>query len=268
MRLSHALRLLRFREWAHFLVLPLGGVDLAASVAHNAVHLARGVAVAFCVLGFGYFLNAASDVGVDVDPRKNPLLDERERAHVPALATGLAIAAVAFAALGPRVSLIAALVAIASGVVYSIGPRLKAMPVIGTLANATNFAPLLWVGAACPSPPLAWILAPAFAGILLQNQMLHEAADADDDARGRLATTFLVLGRKKSAVLAALFGLLPALGHVPGGTLGRAAMIALYVVAFPLALATSDDPASAARLRRLHRWSGLAVGAALMLSGP
>jgi 4-hydroxybenzoate polyprenyltransferase len=263
---SRALRLLRFREWAHFLVLPLGGVAPSESLAHNALHLARGVAVAFCVLGFGYLVNAASDVDVDVDPRKNPLLDERARARVPEIAVGLALAAVALAALGPSVGVVAALVAITSGVVYSIGPRLKALPVVGTLANATNFAPLLWVGAATPSPPLAWILAPTFAGILLQNQILHEAADASDDARGRLATTFLVLGRKKSAALASLFGLLAALGPVPFGAWGRAAMIALYVVAFPLALAGSDDPTRAARLRRWHRGSSIVVGAALLLA--
>jgi 4-hydroxybenzoate polyprenyltransferase len=264
-RLTTLLRLVRFREWFHFIVLPLAGVDPAAAPARSAVHLARGVAIAFSVLGFGYLLNAASDLEVDVDPRKNPLLAREARRRAPAVIAALALAALALAALGPRVGLVATAVSLASGVVYSIGPRLKAVPLAGTLANATNFVPLLWVGAATTDPPLARLLWPAFAGILLQSQLLHEAADAEGDARAGVRTTFLALGRRWSAMLAALFGAVPAMCGVPGGVVTRAAIVAAYVVGFPAALAFAADPARAARLRAWHRWSGLAVGAALLV---
>jgi 4-hydroxybenzoate polyprenyltransferase len=264
-RRLHLLRLVRFREWFHFIVLPLAGVDPAMAPAWIAAHLARGAAVAFCVLGFGYLLNAASDLEVDVDPRKNPLLAPEARRRAPAVMAALAFAALALAALGPRVGLAATAVSLVSGVVYSIGPRLKAVPLAGTLANATNFVPLLWVGAASEAPPLARLLWPAFAGLLLQSQILHEAADAEGDARAGVRTTFLVLGRRRSAVIAALFGAVPAMCGLPGGAASRAAIVAAYVVGFPVALTLASDPARAARLRAWHRWSGLAVGAALLL---
>jgi 4-hydroxybenzoate polyprenyltransferase len=263
-RRLHLLRLVRFREWFHFIVLPLAGVDPAEAPTRVALHLARGGAIAFCVLGFGYLLNAASDLDVDLDPRKNPLLDPEERRRAPRVMITLALAALALAAIGPRVGLAATAVSLVSGVAYSIGPRLKAVPIAGTLANATNFAPLLWVGASGGDPALARLLCPAFVGLLLQSQILHEAADAAGDARASVRTTFLALGRPASAVIAALFGAVLALSALPGGIVSRAAIGAVYVVVFPLALALAADPARAARLRAWHRWSGLAVGAALL----
>jgi 4-hydroxybenzoate polyprenyltransferase len=260
--------MLRFREWYHFLALPLAGIDPSLTANQNARAVARGVAVAFCVLGFGYLVNAAGDIKSDFDARKNPLLAGegalRSAASAWALAGGLATAAVALAACGSAIALGATLVSLASGTLYSIGPRLKAVPVAGTLANATNFAPLLWVGAAGADPSLARRLAPAFAGMLLQSQVLHEAADAAADARAGIRTTFLVLGRGPSAVLAALFGALAAFGP-PVGLPASAGLAVVYVLFFPLALALlASDPERAARLRAWHRWSGVVLGAALL----
>jgi len=263
-RVSSWLRLIRFREWYYFLVLPLAGTDPSEERARAALCFARGAAIAFCVLAFGYLVNAASDVGVDVDVRKNPLLETDRRRLVPSVTVSLAVTAILLAASGPLVALLAALVSLVSGVVYSIGPRLKAVPIAGTLANATNFVPLLWVGATSADPPLARHLAPAFAGLLLQSQIFHEAADAEGDANAGLRTTFLALGRGWSVALATLFGVLPAMGI--GWTVGRLGIVVTYGVAFPLALAVyARDPARAARLRTWHRVSGLAVGAALFL---
>lgn len=262
-----ALAMVRFREWFHFLVLPLAGLDPSRGVADNAWPGARGAAIAFCVLGFGYLLNAVSDVGVDVDARKNPLLERAPGSAVVAMTVALAVAGLGLALTGPTVGLVATAVSLASGTLYSVGPRLKALPVVGTLANATNFVPLLWVGATSPDPPLARALAPAFVGLLLQSQIIHEAADAEGDGRAGLRTTFLVVGRRGSAALLALFGACPGIGS-PVGLAERACLVAIYVVAVPLALLFfAVDPPRAARLRTLHRWSGLALGAALFLHG-
>jgi 4-hydroxybenzoate polyprenyltransferase len=261
--------MLRFREWYYFLALPLAGLDPALGASRNACAIGRGVVVAFCVLGFGYLVNAAGDIDSDLDAAKNPLLAcgglLRSRAGALAVAGALATAAVALAAGGPAVALGATLVSLASGTVYSVGPRLKAVPIVGTLANATNFAPLLWVGAAGDEPSLARRLAPAFAGVLLQSQMVHEAADAAGDARAGVRTTFVALGCGWSALLAALFGALTAFGSAVGDA-ARAGLVAAYVVAFPLALARQGgDPRRAARLRLWHRWSGVVLGAALLV---
>jgi 4-hydroxybenzoate polyprenyltransferase len=259
------LRLLRFRQWYYFLALPLAGADVDSEPLHNALAIARGIAIAFCVLGFGYLVNAAADVDGDVDARKNPLIVVGAPPRVRTLATALAIVALALAAAGPPVVLVATLVPLVSGLVYSVGPRLKGVPVIGTLMNATNFVPLLWVGAARFDPPLAKHLALAFAGLLLQSQIIHEAADAEGDARAGVRTTFVALESRGSALLAAIFGALPVLG-LAAGAFARAFLAATYVLVFPLAFAVvGKDPARAARLRTWHRVSGLALGAALFL---
>jgi 4-hydroxybenzoate polyprenyltransferase len=293
-------RMLRLREWYYFLALPLAGIDPSLGTCRNVAAIVRGVAIAFFILGFGYLVNAAGDAGSDSDARKNPLLDRSGARWTPpstwALVGALAIAATGLAAAGPSVALAATLVSLVSGAVYSIGPRLKAVPIAGTLANATNFVPLLWVGAAGDDPSLARRLAPAFAGVLLQSQIVHEAADAACDARAGVRTTFIALGRRRSAVLAALFGALPGLGPplsalferaVPAWSSGSAlferaapswssgssfdlvvsaGLLVTYGLVFPLVLARlAGDPARAATLRLWHRWSGVAVGAALFL---
>jgi 4-hydroxybenzoate polyprenyltransferase len=264
-RRLNLLRLVRFREWAHFLVLPLAGLDPSRTAIESTWPCIRGTIIAFCVLGFGYLLNAASDVGVDVDARKNPLLDAAGRRHVPQIVLGLAIAAMGLALLGPVVGWAATAVSLSSGFVYSMGPRVKAVPVVGTLANATNFVPLLWVGASVPDPPMARHLAPALAGLLLQSQLVHEAADAESDARAHVRTTFLVLGRWASAALGALFGVLLAMGG-GSGWIDRLAILAVYGVGLPIALAVvAPEPSRAATLRRWHRWSGLVLGAVLFV---
>jgi 4-hydroxybenzoate polyprenyltransferase len=225
----------------------------------------RGVAIAFCVLGFGYLVNASSDVEVDVDAKKNPLLDVDRRRHVPWLAAGLAVVAMGLALLGPAVGWAATAICLASGVVYSVGPRLKAVPLVGTLANATNFVPLLWVGASVGDPPLARSLAPVFAGLLLQSQLVHEAADAETDGRAKVRTTFVVLGRRGSAAVAALFGAMASMSPV-GGLAARVTIFGAYAVVVPLLFAVmATSPSRAAVLRRWHRWSGVAVGALLFL---
>jgi 4-hydroxybenzoate polyprenyltransferase len=172
--------------------------------------------------------------------------------------------AVGLAALGPWVGVAAALVCLASGVIYSVGPRLKTVPILGTFLNATNFVPLLWAGAITADPPMARHLAPAFAGILLQSQIFHEAADAEGDARAGVRTTFLAIGRGGSALLSALFGALPVLG--PGPIAVRFGLVVVFVLLFPLAFAgVARDPARAARLRAWHRICGLVIGAGLFL---
>jgi 4-hydroxybenzoate polyprenyltransferase len=262
---GEALRLLRVREWFYFLVLPLAGQDAARAVDVDARALARGLAVAFGVLGFGYLVNAAADAGSDPDARKNPLAGRTASRSVGATCAALAGGAIALAATGPRVALVAAVVCVASGLVYSVGPRLKSVPVVGTLANATNFVPLLFVGAASPHPSLAWRLTPVFAGVLLQSQILHEAADARADDRGGVRTTFLAFGRVGSALLAALFGALPLAGSELGAPVAIA-VTSVFVAAFPLALAVyATDSARAMALRRWQRGCGLVLGAAVFL---
>jgi 4-hydroxybenzoate polyprenyltransferase len=257
------LRGARVHQWVHFLVLPLAGWTPEVGWCTTSFALARGVATAFLVLAFGYLVNALADREMD-DPEKNPLATEAgDVRRVPLL---LATGALAVATLGPPVALWSTAVCLASGWAYSVGPRLKGYPVIGTLLNATSFGPLLLVGTSSSAlPPALGALALAFVGLLLQNQLIHEAADAVEDARGNLTTTVRRLGPVKSAYAAAVVGAAAPCSMVICNQLAMASVAAIvFVLIFPYVLA--GHGARAARMkraRRAHRWASLVAGAAL-----
>jgi 4-hydroxybenzoate polyprenyltransferase len=261
---SHArgwLRLLRVREWAHFLLLPLAAFEPSRGIA-GIFALARGFLIAGSVLGFGYLLNALADRKTD-RPGKNPLLEtDVADAWVAVLLLG-GIAAGA-SAWGPPVVRVATALCLASGAAYSVGPRIKQWPLLGTLANATNFAPLLWV-ASLGEPPSPWMtpLTAAFCCLLLESQLLHEAADRAEDQAAGVRTTVIFLGDGGAAVLAgALGGMLGALIWRCADALVAAPLIVLYAGVFPVALARRGlDSACMTRVRGAHRLSALAAGA-------
>jgi 4-hydroxybenzoate polyprenyltransferase len=254
----------RVRHWAHFLLLPLAGYEPRADLRTTSLALARGVVIAFAVLAFGYLLNGVSDRHMDGSARKNPLLAGTAHAYIVPL-SGLAAVALFASLLAPSTALFATAVGLASGLVYSIGPRIKRYPVVGTLANATNFAPLLWVGlpsgAAAAGLPLVTL---CFSCLLLQNQILHEAADRDDDSRGRVLTTYRLLGPVGSALLLALLGAPLVLAALSSPALSPFAVPLglVYGLGFPAALARfGDDPRFSARARLAHRVASLVSGA-------
>jgi 4-hydroxybenzoate polyprenyltransferase len=260
---------IRVRDWAHFLVLPLAGAPTNARLSTFAPSLARGVVTAFCVLAFGYLLNGIADRHMD-DPAKNALAGDRGAAgRAVLLAIALAAAALVLSAFGPAVALGATLVCLASGSLYSIGPRLKAYPVLGTLMNGTHFAPLLLVGAA-PSgaPGGVGVLALTFVALLLQNQLLHEAADASDDERGRVLTTTRLFGVRAAAWLSAALGTAAA-AAVAGAGHPLAGVVAglVFVGLFPALLLKAGANGAAMRgVRRAHRVASAIAGAALFAS--
>lgn len=253
----------RFRDWAHFLVLPLAS---AGSVLSGA----RGVAIAALVLSFGYLVNGVADRKLDRDLLKNPLVAESSR-HAAAVGALLAIAALSLSLAGPLQVLVATSVCLASGTVYSVGPRLKRIPGLGTALNVTNFLPLLWVGAsAAGSLANTWLLGAAFAGLLLQNQLLHEAADAADDRRGGVTTTVLAIGPRPSAALLVGLGAVVATCFLLAcrgfGVLAALVAGLLYVVLFPALLWAAGDRRRAMHwLRLAHRWCSVIAGAILFL---
>jgi 4-hydroxybenzoate polyprenyltransferase len=265
--LGRAAALIRLRHWAHFLLLPLAGRDATLSVEQSALSILRGVAIAFCLLAFGYLLNSLADRDMDLD------IDKRAAGALPpargrAIVAGLAIAALALALTGPLSVSVATAVCMASGTIYSVGPRLKTLPFVGTALNVGNFGPLLFVGLARDAlPPALPVLAAAFVLLLGQNQLLHEAADAEEDVRGGVRTTFRRLGSRGAALLALIAGglLVPLLHRTPlPAIVGGAA----FGLGFPAAfLRLGERPADMARLRLLHRVLALAFGAGLYALG-
>ena len=265
------LRALRFRQWAHFLVLPLGSAGPIAAPASTFPALARGVAIAFATLAFGYLVNALSDREMDASAEKNPLISSPPAAgRVVVVLAALALAALALAARAPRPVLVATLVILSSGLVYSVGPRLKRLPLVGTLMNATNFAPLLWMGLAGEAPvPGLWLLTLVFSGLVLQNQVLHEAADRAEDARGGIRTTARVLGVRGAALSIGLFGSLSValVATTPGLAWLALVLVPPFAIAFPLvALRHGARDGWMRRARRAHRVCAIVAGAVVFLT--
>jgi len=263
------LRAARVRDWAHFLLLPLAAYDPAPGRAVSLPALARGVFIAFAVLAFGYLLNGVADRHMDASAHKNPLVSGGARPSYRAALSALAASALAASLFAPWPVLAATAIGLGSGLAYSIGPRLKRYPVLGTLANATNFAPLLWVGLPFAAEARGMLpLTVSFTCLLLQNQLLHEAADRDDDRRGQVLTTFRLLGPRRSALTLALFGAALCAVVAATPTLAQLALpIGLvYGLAFPLALARLGvEPARMRRARLVHRFFCLATGAAIFV---
>src|SRR5262249_15532082 len=148
---------------------------------------------------------AIADRASDASPLKNPLAGAL---RVPAGAKLVVGAAAGLALLiGLVLGSIATVLLVASlaaATLYSAGPRVKAWPVAGTLLNTAICAPLL--GLAAPDgaslPPGASVLSTTFVGLILQSQILHEAADAGEDARGRVLTTARLLGPRWTRIVA------------------------------------------------------------------
>jgi 4-hydroxybenzoate polyprenyltransferase len=164
--------------------------------------------------------------------------------------------------------MLATSICLASGVVYSVGPRLKRFPVLGTLLNVTNFAPLLWVGLASAEIPVGLTsLTAAFVGLLLQNQLIHEAADREEDARGRVVTTVRAFGERTAAALSALLGLAVTFAAADALLAVAFAFACVFVLGFPFVLAAKGaDPLAMGRARHAHRLASLVAGGALFLA--
>ncbi len=267
------MHLYRVREWIHILPLPLATFDARVPLDSALAAAARGVLNAGAILAFGFLVNSIADRDVDRDPRKNPFIDAQMAAHRSVL-VALPMLSLCLAWLSPWPAGLATVWCLALGCVYSTGPRLKRIPVLGTVLNAAGFTPILFLGMATPSVPerFAWV-ALAFAALLFQNQLLHEAADRDDDSASGIRTTWLTLGAGWSAALAAGAGLLAAASSSAvvvaspwwGGAVGLL-VGAGFAVVVPLQVASAGlSQARAAHLRVAHRWCCLATGAILFV---
>lgn len=262
-------RRIRLRHWAHFLVLPLASLDPHAPVLDALFPAVRGVASAFCVLAFGYLLNSISDRRMDLDERKNPFIVPGAGEYRYSLA-GLATVALILALLGPWPVQLATVLCLGFGYVYSMGPRIKSIPFLGTVANVGNFGPLLFLGMRDAAlPPRFEYVALAFGALLLQNQLIHESADAVEDRAGHVRTTWLTLGPFWTAFIAAVsgFGAATAAMYLVPSELSAVAIVtvgAVFGAAFPSLLARGGGkPSQTARLRVAHRCCALLVGAGL-----
>jgi 4-hydroxybenzoate polyprenyltransferase len=258
--------ILRVRQWVHFLPLPAAGVSLARGREAPLGALAAAILVAALALGYAYGLNAISDRVTDLDARKNPLAGvgrcPREASWLVALVALFALAAGALTGALPAV-----LVSLAAATVYSIGPRLKRWPAIGTLLNVCMFAPLLsFARASGPVPAPFALYAIVFVALLLQNQLLHEQADASEDAAAVVLTTARWAGPTMTRVLVAAIGLAGV--ALAAAIASSRAQAAAAIVALAAGTIAGTRPRLEWRRARLaHRVVAIAGGAALYVVG-
>lgn len=261
------LRLYRVRQWVHILPLPLATFDASVPTATALLAAARGMANLFAILAFGFLVNAISDRHVDRDARKNPLVVPGRNGYKLSL-IALPAVSVALAACSPWPVQIATVCCLAVGCLYSVGPRLKTIPVVGTLANAAWYVPMLYLGMADVALPAGFsVVATAFTALLLQNQLIHESGDRIEDEASGIRTTWLAFGPRWTALLAACAGGVATL--MTAASLGafRYAIGTIFIVAFPLLLGWDGlDAERAARLRVVHRWCAVLFGAALYVA--
>jgi hypothetical protein len=260
---------LRPRQWAHFCVLVVAGVDGSSWRQMDGVfgptlcRIAVGFACAAGLLAFAYGVNAIADRMSDLDPRKNPLAGQREvsLAMVAGVITP-GLMALGLAAWLGDIALLAALISWTSGWLYSTGLRAKRIPLAGLVFNLGIFAPLMClVLESWDSRPQAfdaWLI--AFGVLLTQNQLLHELSDCMEDRRAGDRTTaqlFGALGTQVSGLVLGAIGLAGALllaSSLPARLVGCGLMVA----ATALVLTHRRNPMAA---RRWHRWACLAGGA-------
>jgi hypothetical protein len=151
---------------------------------------------------------------------------------------------------------------------YSVPPRLKGVPVVGTLWNAVMGVPGFFFtgGAPVGTPPLRPLVG-LFALLLLVSQLLHEAADRDDDA-GKVLTVATARGRR-AALTAALVLVLstPLVAWVLAAGAARRPLIVGASAAFALGWGAvlrrdldCDDRRRLQRLRLGYRWAAIALG--------
>lgn len=255
---------LRARDWWYFALLPLADfVDEPRRAHASAPRALLALLTAGACLAFAYGLNGITDRALDSDSAKNVLAGSSDfpRETLVLLSACVLVALSACATLELRAWAVAA--SLLAGGLYSAGPRLKRWPFVGTLTNLAIFLPLpLFTAALPPSAEHALLLA-TFALLLGQSQLVHELADAADDARGGVRTTAVVVGATGRRWLALVLGPLCGAALFLLGAPRGAAWLAFLAVGGGAVFLWVATPTSAARARVRHRWFSLVVGAAL-----
>lgn len=260
------LKTVRCHGWLHFLPLPLLS---AGAWPFDVLPLLLAVLSAAATLAFAYGLNDLRDGHLDTlrDSalrRRTGLGHKGWRITLAGAAVGALVCA---AALNLR-STIAVAVSLGVGWAYSVGPRIKRFPVAGTVANVGIFAPLAFVGQGPENGVVFVAFLVSFSCLLLQNQLLHEVAHAEEDRREGVRTTTVKVGGRVSVFVSVGCGLAAAapivwlsFDRADGRLLAPAAFLAAFSLSHALVSPKAAVPLFAGRLRRLQRWVGLTLGA-------
>ncbi len=252
----------RAGQWWYFLALPAAALPAGlwrAQPARALASWAGGAAIAALCLGYAYAINGLSERGTDLDFHKNPWIGQDVLPGARAAVAGLAALALVAAAAAGWLALGASAVSVAAATLYSAGPRTKSRVALGTLSNGLIFGPLLLVapGAVIDRGLVGWL--GTFVALLLQNQLVHEQADAAEDAAAGDRSTAAWLGAGGTRLALAALGLAAAVAAAYAVNSSLAQGITWTAVVLASAVALSARPAP--WRRRWQRWISFAGGA-------
>jgi 4-hydroxybenzoate polyprenyltransferase len=232
--LGQTLTSLRVLDWLHFLSFPVAGWFIDG--AQDLLRLAAAIAAATLLLANAFAFNNFHDMGGQRSPWWH---------RIP-----LALA-VAPLALLPWTGVGAAVAFVVISTTYSGPPRLKRLPVVGTLLNATGFPALCLLSVRRLSLPTVSLT--GLAGCWMASaQLIHEGAHRADDQAGGLKTTGILLGSKWTRVVAVL---LLALAAPLAWQVARLAGVAFVI--YTVAVAGTAVFFDESRLRRPYKLLGL-----------
>jgi len=174
----------------------------------NVLMALRGILFAALCLGIAYYVNNQSDRIIDGNADKNTLILRNDRGMRWVIVCGLISVITTVAAFFSHTIIgLAVMISLLFGWIYSYIGRVKKYPFIGTLFNLFIFIPLLFF---CYSgnyrPNLVYEIIAVFTAMMVQNQLIHEVMDQEEDRRGGIRTTYMVIGFPMTLTLITVTG--------------------------------------------------------------
>lgn len=260
----------RVKDWVHFLFLPLltivpGFIDW--------LDLILAIVCSGLCLGYAYGYNQYKDEGLDKQDESVALeMYGMKKNGLVLILLLMLILTLMLSFVISRVSFLAAIISLFGSTVYSGGPTLKNVPIVGTLANLLIFIPLAFLGGGEAINFNFFIFVIALVGLLMQSQMIHEAADYKDDIKNRIATTAVKYGLEVSKKGSLLWGVLSivafivlALNLESKWVWGAVSVLAAFDLLYFFYSSFQNEVATAS-LRLKHRYIGFVAGTVAYLA--
>ena len=262
-------KVLRIPHWWYFIPAVLAPYSDIATIRSQWPLLLLGSIAAAFGLAAAYSLNNLMDYRFDDDLTKNPITS---KSKVTSLVFLLFLIPLGIALTSSTIVMVAISLQLLGGLLYSAVVRLKQYPIIGTITNILIFCPLLFFavppGADLQGPIL---LAFIFAGMLVQNQLIHEQIDIEEDRGAGVRSTAMLLGRKGYLAALVFTGSWTTIGMIIGWLrFGSSSLLVLLslslLLLFPvLTVRNLGNRDRLKLLRAYQRISGLAMAALFYL---
>jgi 4-hydroxybenzoate polyprenyltransferase len=286
-RLARARKFYRFSEWIHFVGFVFLGILFGARSSNpDFIHSLEVLIASSLLLAFAYSFNLLCDSELESSvklSRKADLSRHPLQLLLSFLPGAIALTLIAWS----METFLLGIVFLLVWALYSCpGPRLKAIPVLCTIANGAGFSILFLIGFAAVTrlSPASLSLFCILVLLEMPGQLIHEVTHSNEDTQLADRTTAVQFGMKRSfegaflsllsaiALLIAMFiqGIVNAL---TGFFAGSFAGIFMFVFLSELrTLNDSKEPPGVARLSRFrelrakYKYGGIVAGFLLALA--